>query len=74
MNNINEIAKNIKKIEEFSRYLKNNYKTHSAIVKKLDSNLDDIDNSIACLKDYKEVSDELMEVINDYCKTTGMEF
>lgn len=74
MNNINEIAKNIKKIEEFSRYLKNNYKTHSAIVKKLDSNLDDIDNSIAFLKDYKEVSDKLMKVINDYCKTTGMEF
>lgn len=67
-------VENIKKIEEFSRYLKNNWKTHSTIVKKSDSNFDDIANSLAFITDYAEVSEKIMKVINEYCEKTGFEF
>lgn len=63
---------NIKKIEEFAKYLKSNYANHSKTL-KTSENIDDIENSLAFVKDYAEVSEKLMEVINDYCKKNGME-
>ena len=72
MNNINQTKANIKKIETFVKYLNNNFKTHSAILMKRDSNLGDLENSLAFVKDYAEVSEKLMEVINDYCGLNGM--
>lgn len=68
-----ETKANIKKIEEFAKYLKSNFNTHSKQYKK-STNIEDIENSVAFLRDYAEVAEKLVEVINEYCDKTGMGF
>lgn len=72
MKNIKEINLNIRKIEGFVTYLRRNFNEHSKHLKN-DENLDDLENSLAFIKDYSEVSEKLMAVIKDYCNKTGME-
>ena len=73
--NINnmETQANIKKIEEFAKYLKNNFNFHRKQFKNSE-NISDIENSVAFLRDYAEVSEKLMKVINEYSEKTGFEF
>lgn len=73
MKDINLTKANIKKIEEFVKYLKYNTNEHSKNIKN-PTNLEDLSNSVAFLEDYAEVSEKLVEVIKDYCQKTGMEF
>lgn len=72
MKNIKETNLDIRKIEGFAYYLRRNFNEHSKHIKN-DENIDDIENSLAFIKDYSEVSEKLMEVIKDYCKKNGME-
>ena len=72
MKTINQTKANIKKIETFTKYLKYNFNNHSKMIKETE-NIDEVENSLAFLKDYAEVSEKIMEVINDYCKLNGME-
>ena len=64
---------NIKKIEDFAKYLKSNFNEHRKNIKKI-HNFSDMENSIAFLKDYSEVANKMVEVIDEYCNKTGMEF
>lgn len=64
---------NIKKIEDFTKYLKSNFNEHSKNIKKI-HNLGDMENSIAFLKDYSKVANKMVAIIDEYCKKTGMEF
>lgn len=64
---------NIKKVEEFAKYLKSNFNEHSKNIKKI-HNLSDMENSVALLKDYSKVANELVAIIDEYCKETGLEF
>jgi len=75
MSNINnmETQANIKKVEEFAKYLKNNFNYHRKQFKNSE-NISDIEISVAFLRDYAEVSEKLMKVINEYCEKTGFEF
>ena len=72
MKNIKETNLNIRKIEGFVTYLRRNFNEHSKTFKNSE-NLDDLENSLAFLKDYAEVSEKLIAVIKDYCDKTGME-
>lgn len=65
MNNINHTKENIQIIKDFVKYLDYNFKNHSKTAKTSD-NYFDIENSLAFLKDYEEVSDKLIKVIADY--------
>ena len=65
MKDINQTAENIKRIEAFTKNLKMNFNNHKKQAKNSD-NYDDIENSIAFLKDYAEVSEQLIKVIEDY--------
>lgn len=73
MKNIKETNLNIRKIEGFAVYLRKNFNEHSKQFKNSE-NLDDIENSVAFLKDYAEVSEKIVKIIKDYCDKTGMEF
>ena len=64
---------NIERIENFTKYLKHNFDVHSKQAKQSDS-IDDMNNSVAFLKDYAEVSEKLITVINEYNEKTGSEF
>lgn len=71
MNDINKTAENIKRIENFAKYLKANFNNHKKEAKESD-NFIDIENSLAFLKDYKEISEKLIEAIEAYdMKTAG---
>lgn len=65
MNDINKTAENIKRIEAFAKNLKMNFNNHKKQAKN-SQNFDDIENSLAFLKDYAEVSEQLIKVIEDY--------
>ena len=65
MNDINQTAENIKRIEAFLKHLKTNFNDHKKQAKD-SQRLDDIQNSIAFLQDYAEVSKELVKVMEDY--------
>lgn len=65
MGNINQTAENIKRIEAFAKNLKMNFNNHKKQAKN-SQNYDDIENSLAFLKDYAEVSEQLIKVIEDY--------
>lgn len=73
MNNIETIAKDIKRIDEFMKYLKYNFKTHSKQVKQ-SNNIDDIKNSVAFLEDYQKVTSDIIKAIEEYSKLNGIEF
>jgi len=68
-----QTAENIKRIEAFTKYLKSNFKTHYSNIKHMD-NLCDLENSFAFLRDYNEVSEQLIKVIEAYNEKTGSEF
>lgn len=71
MNDINQTAENVKRLEAFLKNLKMNFNDHKKQAKN-STRLDDIENSLAFLKDYKEVSDQLVKVMEDYdMKTAG---
>lgn len=65
MNNINHTKENIQIIKDFVKYLEENFKDHSKTVKTSDNYID-LENSLAFLKDYERVSDQLIKVIADY--------
>lgn len=64
-NEISQTEENIKRIEGFIKYLKTNFNDHKKLAKN-SNRLDEIENSIAFLKDYNEVSEKLIKVIEDY--------
>lgn len=71
MNEINQTAENIKRLEAFLKNLKMNFNDHKKQAKN-STRLDDIENSLAFLKGYKEVSEQLVKVMEDYdMKTAG---
>ena len=71
MNEINQTAENIKRLEAFLKNIKMNFNDHRKQAKN-SSRLDDIENSIAFLKDYNEVTNELVKVMEAYdMKTRG---
>lgn len=72
MQDINKTQANIDEIKEFAKYLENNYKEHSKNAKE-SQRLDDLENSVLFLKDYLEVSNELVEVIKAYKKKVGLD-
>ena len=51
---------NIKQIKYFVKYLENNYKSQTRTLKERE-HLDEMENAIAFLKDYNEVSTELVK-------------
>lgn len=66
---INQKTKeNIKEVEDFIYHLKMNFKNHSQIAKNTDD-IEDYENSASFLKDYAEVSEELVKVIKNYYST-----
>lgn len=68
MNNINHTKENIQIIKDFVKYLDENFKNHSKTA-KTSNNYIDLENSLAFLKDYEKVSDELIKVIANYEET-----
>jgi archaellum component FlaC len=72
MNDINQTAENIKRLEAFLKNIKMNFNDHRKQAKNSDR-LDDIENSIAFLKDYNEVTNELVKVMEAYDKKTSGE-
>lgn len=72
MQDINKTQANIDEIKEFVKHLENNYKEHSKNAKE-SQRLDDLENSVLFLKDYLEVSNELVEVIKAYKKKVGLD-
>lgn len=72
MQDINKTQANIDEIKEFVKYLENNYKEHSKNAKE-SQRLDDLENSVLFLKDYLEVSNELVDVIKAYKKKVGLD-
>ena len=66
-------ANNIKEIKYFVKYLENNYKAHTRNLKET-TNFDDMENSIAFLKDYAEVSEALLKIINKYLEGYGLSY
>lgn len=68
--NLKQTRENISEIKDFVKYLDNNFKQHSKQAKTRE-NLDDIENSVAFLKDYSEVAEQLMAVIKNYKEKTG---
>lgn len=73
MQDINKTKANLDEIKEFIKHIEYNYKMHSKTV-KASERLDDIENSICCLKDYLKVSDELVKVIKAYKKEQGIDW
>lgn len=68
---INQTQENIKRLEAFLKNLKMNFNDHKKQMKTSD-HLDEIENSIAFLKDCNEVTNELVKVMEDYdMKTRG---
>lgn len=65
MNDINKTAENIKRIEAFLKNIKMNFNDHKKQVKN-SNHLDEIENSIAFLNDYKEVTNKLIKDIEEY--------
>ena len=65
MNDINQIQENIKRLEAFLKNLKMNFNDHKKQA-ETGTRLDDIENSIAFLKDYNEVTNELVKVMEEY--------
>lgn len=72
MNEINQTQENIKRLEAFLKNLKMNFNDHKKLA-KTSQHLDDIENSIAFLKDYNEVTNQLVKVMEDYDKKTAGE-
>ena len=72
MNDINQTAENIKRLEAFLKNIKMNFNDHRKQAKN-SGRLDDIENSIAFLKDYNEVTNELVKVMEAYDKKTSGE-
>lgn len=71
MNEINQTAENIKRLEAFIKNIKMNFNDHKKQAKN-SYHLDEIENSIAFLKDYNEVTNELVKVMEAYdMKTRG---
>lgn len=62
---INQTQENIKRLEAFLKNLKMNFNDHKKKA-KTSEHLDEIENSIAFLKDYNEVSEQLIKVMEDY--------
>lgn len=75
MQDIKQTAENIKRLEAFLKNLKMNFNNHKKVVKtsSLAYHLDDIENSLAFIKDYKEVTKELVKVMEEYSKKTAGE-
>lgn len=74
MNEINQTAENIKRLEAFIKNIKMNFNDHKKTIKQssLAYHLDDIENSLAFIKDYHDVTSKLIEVMEDYdMKTAG---
>lgn len=65
MNDINQTQENIKRLEAFLKNLKMNFNDHKKQA-ETGTRLDDIENSIAFLKDYKEVTNKLVKVMEEY--------
>lgn len=65
MNEINQTAENIKRLEAFLKNLKMNFNDHKKMA-KTSQHIDEIENSLAFLKDYNEVTKELVKVMEDY--------
>lgn len=72
MNEINQTAENIKRLEAFLKNIKMNFNDHKKQA-KTSQHLDEIENSIAFLKDYNEVTNELVKVMEAYDKKTSGE-
>ena len=73
MKEIIETANNIKRLEAFLKNIKMNFNDHKkTVIAKDGRTLDDICNSLAFLKDYNEVTNELVKVMENYdMKTSG---
>ena len=69
---MNTNGNKIARLIGFTEYLKNNVEIHVSIAKDSD-NLEQIENSILLLRDYTDVLDELMKVIDNYYDKTGYE-
>lgn len=65
MNEIKQTQENIKRLEAFLKNLKMNYNDHKKQA-KTSQHIDEIENSLAFLKDYNEVTNELVKVMEDY--------
>lgn len=65
MQEINQTAENIKRLEAFLKNIKMNFNDHKKTA-KTSQHLDEIENSIAFLKDYNEVTNKLVKVMEDY--------
>lgn len=72
MQDINVTAENIKRIEAFVKHIKTNYNDHKRQAKN-SSRIDDIENSLAFLKDYQKITDKLIKDIEEYSKETAGE-
>lgn len=72
MNDINQTAENIKRLEAFLKNIKMNFNDHKKQA-KTSQHLDEVENSIAFLKDYNEVTNELVKVMEAYDKKTSGE-
>lgn len=72
MQDINLTAENIKRIEAFVKHIKTNYNDHKRQAKN-SSRIDDIENSLAFLKDYHKITDKLIKDIEEYSKETAGE-
>ena len=71
MNEINQTQENIKRLEAFLKNIKMNFNNHKKLAKN-SQHLDEVENSIAFLKDYNEVTNQLVKVMEDYdMKTAG---
>lgn len=72
MQDINVTAENIKRIEAFVKHIKTNYNDHKRQAKN-SGRIDDIENSLAFLRDYKNITDKLIKDIEEYSKETAGE-
>lgn len=71
MNEINQTQENIKRLEAFLKNIKMNFNNHKKQA-KTSQHLDEVENSIAFLKDYNEVTSQLVKVMEEYdIKTSG---
>ena len=71
INEINQTQENIKRLEDFIKNIKMNFNDHNKQMKK-STHLEEIENSIAFIKDYNEVTNELVKIMEDYdIKTSG---
>ena len=71
INEINQTQENIKRLEDFIKNIKMNFNDHKKQM-KTSTHLEEIENSIAFIKDYNEVTNELVKIMEDYdIKTSG---